>query len=80
MLRICRVWGMHGAAADMGPLDADLLRGLILISMLIGFLGIWRWAWSRERKPGFRDASMLPLEDDETVAPAARSSYTGSGE
>jgi cbb3-type cytochrome oxidase subunit 3 len=34
---------------------------------MVGFLGICAWAWSSKRKPAFRDASMLPLEDDQAL-------------
>jgi cbb3-type cytochrome oxidase subunit 3 len=52
------------------PLSAtvlDILRGFVLLALMAGFLGIWIWAWKRERKSGFRDASLMPLEDDETA-------------
>jgi cbb3-type cytochrome oxidase subunit 3 len=45
----------------------DILRGLVLLALMAGFLGIWIWAWRSQRKPGFRDASLLPLEDDEAA-------------
>ncbi len=51
-------------------LDLNQVRAILMIALLIGFLGIWAWAWSSKRKPAFRDASMLPLEDDQAVTPA----------
>jgi len=45
-------------------MDTNTIRGLLLLCMLIGFLGIWAWAWSSKRKAAFKDASQLPLEDD----------------
>ena len=50
-------------------IDSSLVRGLILILMILAFLGIWGWAWSRNRKDDFREASMLPLEDDDGQVP-----------
>jgi cbb3-type cytochrome oxidase subunit 3 len=44
--------------------DLDTVRGLLLIALMIGFLGVWAWAWSSERKSVFRAASMSPLEED----------------
>jgi cytochrome c oxidase cbb3-type subunit 4 len=45
-------------------MDINLARGVILILLIIAFLGIWAWAWSHRRKETFREASMLPLEED----------------
>ncbi len=50
-------------------LDSNLIRGVVLILMILAFLGIWGWAWSRNRKETFREASMLPLEDDNGQVP-----------
>lgn len=50
-------------------LDSNLIRGIVLILMILAFLGIWGWAWSRNRKQAFRDASMLPLEEDDGQVP-----------
>jgi cytochrome c oxidase cbb3-type subunit 4 len=49
--------------------DSNLIRGIVLILMILAFLGIWGWAWSRNRKEAFREASMLPLEDDDGQVP-----------
>jgi cytochrome c oxidase cbb3-type subunit 4 len=51
-------------------MDINLFRGIILIVMLISFLGLWAWAWNRKRKPTFREASLLPLEEDFGVVPS----------
>jgi cytochrome c oxidase cbb3-type subunit 4 len=53
----------------MDSLDSNLIRGLALILMILAFLGIWGWAWSRNRKEGFDKASMLPLEEDDGQVP-----------
>jgi cbb3-type cytochrome oxidase subunit 3 len=60
---------MPGAGVDVFPSVTTLhiLRGLVLLALMAGFMGIWIWAWKRERKPEFRDASLLPLEDDEAA-------------
>jgi len=50
-------------------LDSNLIRGVVLILMILAFLGIWGWAWSRNRKKDFREASMLPLEEDDGQVP-----------
>ncbi len=45
-------------------MDGNLLRGAILVALIIGFAGMWIWAWSRKRKPEFDRAAQLPLEED----------------
>ena len=45
-------------------MDMTLVRGLILVAMIIGFLGMWAWAWNKKRKPVFDEAARLPLEED----------------
>ena len=52
-------------------MDSDIVRGAILVAMIIGFLGMWAWAWSKKRKPEFDRAAQLPLEED-VVAGAGR--------
>ena len=64
---------MRGAVVDMALSETTLnvLRGLVLLALMAGFLGIWIWAWRSRRKRGFRDASLLPLEDDEAALSTA---------
>ncbi len=50
-------------------MDIDIFRGAILLILLFAFLGLWVWAWSGKRKTAFKDASMLPLEEDNGVIP-----------
>ena len=45
-------------------MDANIIRGAILVGLIIGFLGIWAWAWSKKRKPEFDRAARMPLEED----------------
>ena len=48
-------------------MDTNFVRGLLLLCLVIGFLGIWAWAWSSKRKATFKEASELPLEDDKVT-------------
>lgn len=64
----------------LSGIDIDTLRGLVLVALLIGFLGIWAWAWSSKRKPAFRDASMLPLEEDLAVHTTSKGEQNGAKE
>jgi cytochrome c oxidase cbb3-type subunit 4 len=50
-------------------LDINFVRGLVLILLIIGFLGIVAWAWSRKRKEDFEQMSRLPLEEDDGTVP-----------
>ena len=45
-------------------MDINVLRGVLLIALIIGFVGIFLWAWSKKRKPEFEQAARLPLEED----------------
>ena len=53
----------------MDFIDINLVRGAVLILLILGFLGIVAWAWSRNRKDEFEKMSMLPLEEDQGVVP-----------
>ena len=50
-------------------IDINLARGAVLILLILAFLGIIAWAWSRNRKEVFRVISMLPLEEDSGQIP-----------
>ena len=41
----------------------------MLILLIVGFLGIVAWAYSRHRKADFEKMSMLPLEEDQGEVP-----------
>mgnify|MGYP001440899170 CR=1 FL=1 len=45
-------------------IDINTIRGLITVFMLVAFLGLVRWAYSRQRKADFAEAAALPLADD----------------
>ena len=48
-------------------MDLNVLRGALLIALIIGFVGIFIWAWSKKRKPDFDAAARMPLENDDIV-------------
>lgn len=50
-------------------IDINLVRAAVLILLILAFLGIIAWAWSRNRKEVFREISMLPLEEDSGQIP-----------
>lgn len=45
-------------------MDINLIRGALLIALILGFMGMWIWAWSKKRKPEFDWAARLPLEEE----------------
>ncbi|HKJ17053.1 MAG TPA: cbb3-type cytochrome c oxidase subunit 3 [Xanthomonadales bacterium] len=45
-------------------MDLNVIRGVLLVALIIGFAGMVGWAWSRKRKPEFDRAAQLPLEED----------------
>ena len=44
-------------------LDVGLLRGVLTAVLFAAFIGLWVWAWKKERKPEFDRIALLPLED-----------------
>ena len=53
-------------------MDANLVRGGVLIALIIAFVALWAWAWSKKRKPEFERLSRLPLEEDDGQVPPRR--------
>ena len=45
-------------------MDIGTIRGLLTAALLILFLGVVAWSWSRRRSAEFDAASRLPLDDD----------------
>jgi cbb3-type cytochrome oxidase subunit 3 len=45
-------------------MDIGLVRGLITVTLLILFIGLWIHSWSKKRIKEYEAASKLPLEDD----------------
>jgi len=50
-------------------MDINLIRGGIILLLIVGFVGMWAWAWSSKRKAVFHDMSRLPLEEDDGQVP-----------
>jgi cytochrome c oxidase cbb3-type subunit 4 len=45
-------------------MDIDTFRGIVTGVLLVSFLCLMGWAWSRGRRDAFDEAARLPLEDD----------------
>lgn len=46
-------------------MDINDLRGLSTVFMMIAFIGVVFWAYSKKRKKTFDEAANLPFEDEE---------------
>jgi len=45
-------------------MDIDTFRGIVTGTLLVSFLWLTVWAWSRGRRSAFDAAARLPLEED----------------
>jgi cytochrome c oxidase cbb3-type subunit 4 len=45
--------------------DINDLRGLSTLFLMIAFIGVCVWAYSKKRKKSFDDAANLPFADEE---------------
>ncbi len=41
-----------------------MISGLLTGALIILFLGIWVWAWSKHNKAAFAEMAELPLEEN----------------
>lgn len=46
-------------------MDTGTFRGIITGILIVAFIGITVWAYSRRRKPDFDEAANLPFADDD---------------
>ncbi|WP_369602371.1 cbb3-type cytochrome c oxidase subunit 3 [Hahella sp. SMD15-11] len=49
-------------------MDINTLRGIITILVMITFIGLVIWAWSKRNKADFDEAAQLPFADEELAA------------
>jgi cytochrome c oxidase cbb3-type subunit IV len=45
-------------------MDIGTVRGLITVALLIAFIALVFWAYSKRRKADFDELARMPLEDD----------------
>jgi cytochrome c oxidase cbb3-type subunit 4 len=50
-------------------MDGALIHSIWTVLLLIVFIAIVAWAWSKKRKSVFDEAARMPLDDDDEVAP-----------
>lgn len=48
-------------------MDTGTFRGIITLLVMIAFLGITWWAYSKRRKRDFDEAAHLPFADDDEL-------------
>ena len=48
----------------MSPSDLGIIRGITTLIVMLAFVGVFAWAYSRRRNEAFKEAAHLPLEDD----------------
>ncbi len=46
-------------------MDTGTFRGIITGLLILAFIGITVWAYSKRRKPDFDEAANLPFADDD---------------
>lgn len=54
-------------------MDTGTFRGIITLLVMIAFLGITWWAYSKRRKRDFDEAAHLPFADDDELPHQAAS-------
>ena len=45
-------------------MDIGMIRGIVTGTLLVLFVWLIAWAWSKTRKPAFDAAARVPLEED----------------
>ncbi|WP_043510279.1 CcoQ/FixQ family Cbb3-type cytochrome c oxidase assembly chaperone [Halomonas sp. BC04] len=55
-------------------MDTGTFRGIITFLLIVAFIGITWWAYSRRRKPDFDEAAQLPFADDDEIPQPNRDS------
>ncbi|WP_249978359.1 cbb3-type cytochrome oxidase subunit 3 [Vreelandella olivaria] len=52
-------------------MDTGTFRGLITLFLIVAFIGIFLWAYSKRRKPDFDEAANLPFADNDDEQPTS---------
>lgn len=62
-------------------IDINTLRGLLTLLLLILFICLFAWAYSKKRAPAFSEAANLPFADEElSLRSGAQENTTDSSE
>jgi len=60
-------------------MDINDLRAYFSVVMFALLIGIYLWAWSKNRKQDFNEAANLPFSEPEQPAPLIKSPSNKSG-
>jgi cytochrome c oxidase cbb3-type subunit IV len=44
-------------------MDAGTVRGLVTLALMLAFIGLVAWAWSRRRKAHFDEMAQMPFRE-----------------
>ena len=61
-------------------MDTGTFRGIITGILIIAFIGLTLWAFSKRRKKDFEEAARLPFADDNDADAAANRDTSASRE
>ncbi|WP_136247498.1 cbb3-type cytochrome oxidase subunit 3 [Halomonas borealis] len=61
-------------------MDIGTLRGIITALLLVGFIGLVCWAYSKRRQPDFDEAANLPFADQDAPMSHAASARRDTGD
>lgn len=59
-------------------MDTGTFRGLITLILIVAFIGIFIWAYSKRRKPDFDEAANLPFVDEDDDKQPTRAKHASS--
>jgi cytochrome c oxidase cbb3-type subunit IV len=48
----------------VSPMDINTFRGIVTGVLLVLFISLIAWAWSKSRRADFEAAARLPLDDE----------------
>lgn len=46
-------------------IDINVVRGILTLMLLVSFIGLCLWAYSRKRESAFNEAANLPFADED---------------
>lgn len=58
-------------------IDINIVRGVITLLLLLSFIGLCIWAYSRNRKTAFDEAANLPFADEDLSVRSGAATKTG---
>lgn len=61
-------------------MDTGTVRGIVVIVLIVAFVTLTIWAYSKRRKPGFDEAANLPFADQDAPMSHAASARRDTGD